>query len=122
MDGANNIYTVFTVVSVLVAIIFGSLFGRSKGTIDSLEKSNAAYKELADARDLQHEAGLKRIQLLESKANILENQVTQAPAIIELAQQISAQHQEMIKGMGAMTKELGNIAKSISKKEAKKEQ
>lgn len=117
MDILQHIGGILTIVATLVAIIFGSLYGRTKGTIESLEKSNDAYKELADARDKQHKENQKRISLLESKANILENQVTQAPAIIDLAKQISAQHQEMIKGMSDMTKELGNIAKSITNKE-----
>lgn len=120
MDGANNIYQIFTVVSVLVAIIFGSLFGRSKGTIDSLEKSNSAYKELADARDMQHAEDQKRILLLESKANILENQVTQAPNINKLIVTQGKQHAEMMSELSKIAQALGEVAKSIVKKEVKK--
>lgn len=117
MDILQHISGVITIVTTLVAIIFGSLYGRTKGTIDSLEKSNDAYKELAEARDKQHIQNQKRIELLESKANILENQVTQAPAITDLANQIGKQHKEMINSMSKMTQELGNIAKNIVKKE-----
>lgn len=115
--------------SVVVTIIFGALYfgkraekDKDNNTITTYKENDEAKTQLLATRDRQiaelkaaHEANLKRIELAESKAEVLEKQVTQAPSINKLALQIGKQHNDMMKQMGAMTQELGNIAKALPK-------
>lgn len=136
----NSLGGIIGPIGFFTAVVFGTLYGRKKaekeqdnGTIDAYEKNNVAIKKLLETRELEmkeqrenyeqklseakilHEENQKRIETLEQKSNILENQVTQAPSITKLALQIGSQHNDMMTKMTNMTEELGNIAKAMQK-------
>ena len=121
-ESINGLQGAIGAVGFLTAVVFGALYGRNKDelerkdrTIKSYSDANSGLEELLRTRNLQHEENQKRIIALEQKANILENQVTQAPSITKLAVQMGNQHKEMMTQLGSLTKELGNIAKNIVK-------
>lgn len=120
----------------VVAAVFGTLYGlkraekdKDNNTISVYKTNSEALQKLLDTREqelkeatVKHDENLKRIELLEQKANILENQVTQAPSIEKLINELSKQstardkqHKEQMEAMQKMTSELGNIAKNIIK-------
>lgn len=108
----------------LAALVFGSLYGKSRAekdrtinTIATLEKENQALKDLIETRELQHQENQARIIALEQKGEVLQNLVTQAPSISKLAVQIGRQHNAMMKKFTEMTKELSNVAQAIAGKE-----
>lgn len=91
-------------------------------TISSYKSNATALNQLLQTRNAEiselrakHESNLERIRLAESKADILEKQVTQAPSINKLIIQMGKQHTEIMQQMAAMTGELGNIAKGMPK-------
>lgn len=129
VETLNNIGGIIGAVGIIVAIIFGALYGGKKAekdkdvnTISTYEKNADALEKLLETRDKElhdlrilHESNLERIKLAESKAEVLEKQVTQAPSINKLIIQQSTQHKQMMTQMVKMTQELGNIAKSMPK-------
>lgn len=112
---ANNATVVFGVVATLTAVVLGFLSAKNKITITSLEESSNALRYLNSDKDLQIKSYKDQNSLLSQKAKVLEDQVTQAPSINELAVQLTTQHKEMMQTMSNMTKELGNVAKAMAK-------
>lgn len=127
LDFVNSIGGVLAAIFLVISVIVGAKYlggkaekDKDKNTINTYKENAEAVSQLLETRNkeigelkLLHEENLKRIQLAESKADVLEKQVTQAPSINKLAVQIGNQHTEMMKQMGAMTQELGNIAKAL---------
>lgn len=122
----SNFTAIFSIVATLAAIVLGFLSAKQKVTVVSLEESNKAYQTLRETDLLMAEAKKKEfdtiiearnteIGLLKQKSQVLEEQVTQAPSINELAVQLATQHKEMLTALGNMTKELGNVARAVSK-------
>lgn len=126
---ANSLGGIVGALGIVVAAVFGTLYGLKRAEKDKDNSTISTYKEYGDSRDklllakneelnearLKHVENQKWIELLEQKANILENQVTQAPSINKLISQLSSQHKEQMDAMQKMTQELGNIAKNIIK-------
>lgn len=119
-EWVKDLQGIIGAIGFLVAVVFGALYGRNKAeldrkdrTIKSYADANAGLEEVIKTRDLQHDENQKRILVLEQKANILENQVTQAPSINKLALQMGTQHKEMMTQLSKLTKELGGIAKAM---------
>lgn len=125
----NSVGGIIGGVGILVAIIFGALYGGKKAekdkdnnTINTYEKNDVAQSKLLATRDrelAESQASLKSTEdmykLIQTKADVLEKQVTQAPSIAELIIKIGDQHNEMMKQMSLMTNELGAIAKNLPK-------
>lgn len=123
----NTIGGILGAIGLIVAVIFGALYGgkraekdKDNNTISTYEKNEEAQAKLLATRERQiaelqaaHDANLKRIELAESKATVLEKQVTQAPSINKLIMQLGKQHKEMMTQMGKLAGELGNIAKAL---------
>lgn len=110
----------FSIVATLSAVVLGFLSAKNKITIVALEESNKAYASLHETDKLTLDANKDQIKILNQKANILENHITQAPDINELAVQLATQHKEMMninketmKAIQGMTKELSNVAKAV---------
>lgn len=90
----------------------------------ALEESNKAMVQLHYTDQLQltqkdKEIGLlkKTNETLQFNNTSLENIKTQAPSIIALMENTSKQHQEIMGAFAKMTRELGNVAKALTKKE-----
>lgn len=118
----GNFSNLASVATLLAAVVLGLLNAKTRITIASLKESNAAYTELATAKDLQYRNSIvalsgkdKEIALWTQKCETLENLTTQAPSINELAVQLAKQHKEMMRAMSNMTIELGNVAKAVLK-------
>jgi hypothetical protein len=113
----------------MVVLILGALNIRNKyssaqdgQTIRSLKDSNSAFETENKVLKTTIESNAKEAALLAQKAEILEQHVTQAPQINELAVQLATQHKELMEAfttqssnIGKMAKELGNVAKAVVK-------
>jgi len=107
--------SVFTIVAGLSAAIFGFFAARSKINIVSLEDSNRILREANQDKDLKITSLTAENKSLKRNNEALENIKTQAPQINDLAVQLATQHKAMMKAFAEMTKEIGNLAKIISK-------
>lgn len=132
MDIQNLINTVgggLGLLSLVTAAVFIALNRKQKAekdaddsTINTYRSNTESLNALLQTRNAEiqelkalHQANEERIKSAETKANILEKQVTQAPSINKLIMQMGKQHQEIMSQMAAMTGELGNIAKALPK-------
>lgn len=118
----SNATLIFGVVAAMTAVVLGFFSAKQKVSVVSLEESERALKALNETLRLQVDSYTKENILLRQKASVLENEITQAPQINELALQLGTQHKEMMQAMAVMsngnskmTKEIGNIAKALSK-------
>lgn len=89
--------------------------GKDNQTLKTLKESNEAFATRREADKIVIDAREAEILLLKQKAEVLEKHVTQAPDINKLATQMIKQHKQIMGAMGAMTAELGNVAKAIGK-------
>lgn len=127
--GLTSFSTLITVVIGLTTLVLGAISVRNRyassqdaQTIKSLKNSNDAYKTQAETDKLALDGKQRENELLTQKAEILEQHVTQAPQINDLAVQLATQHKELMEAftvqssnIGQMAKELGNVAKAVVK-------
>lgn len=133
---AHNLLTDFdsglAIVSSVVILVLGVINirnrwekGKDADTIRTLQNSNSALltQQQVDASTVTNQD--KEIAVLKQTAQVLQDMKTQAPDINRLIIQLSEQHKEMMSAMskvmdsnGKMTKEIGNIAKALSKEPA----
>lgn len=135
-DSLGNFSVVTSVTAVLVVLVLGVLNVRNKyssgkdaETIRSLKNSNEAYETQAKtdalrlkAKETEFTAIYEQNKLLVQKSEILEQHVTQAPQINQLALDLAKQHKQMMDSLakmsdniGKLAKEIGNIAKAITR-------
>lgn len=114
--------TMLNIILLLATGVLGALNVRNKyekgkddETLKTLKESNEAFATRRQADKIVIDAKDAEIKLLHQKAEVLEKHVTQAPDINKLATQMVRQHKEIMGAMGAMTMELGNVAKALSK-------
>lgn len=134
----NSFSTFLSLTLLAVTLVLGALSIRNKyssgqdsQTIESLKNSISAFETERKAHQMQSDSKKREMEaiyeqnrLLVQKADTLENQVTQAPQINELAVQLATQHKEMMKiskdtmqAIQGMTQELGNVAKAVVKEQ-----
>lgn len=125
----SNFSSTLNVLLLITTLAMGALNIRNKyekgndaEAIQNLKDSNDAFATRRQADQLVIEARDKEIALLKQKAEVLESHVTQAPDITKLIDQLTKQHKEtsesnrsIIEGLGNVAKELGKLAKAISK-------
>lgn len=95
---ANLAYTIGIVVFLGTAAVYlrGS---RDKGTIDSLERQNAAFKEEIAGLHTQVDALQARVTHLESENAGLRSQRPSADAIADLAQKVADLAEKQVAGV-----------------------
>lgn len=122
----NNFTTVFGIVATLAAIVLGFFGAKQKVSLLSAEQEARILTGLNSTQNLQITSLSDQNKLLTQKAEILEQHVTQAPQINELAVQLATQHKDMMRAfskgfseqsanMNSIATELGNIAKAVIK-------
>lgn len=114
--------TSLNIILVIATVALGALNIRNKyekdkdsETLNTLKESNSAFATRREADKIIIEARDAEIRVLNSKAEVLEKHVTQAPQINELTIQLATQHKEILVQFSRMTRELGNVAKAISR-------
>lgn len=114
--------TSLNIILVITTVALGALNIRNKyekgkdvETLKTLKESNDAFATRREADKIIIDARDAEIRVLKSKSEVLEKHVTQAPEINQLTIQLATQHKEILSQFTKMTKELGNVAKAISK-------
>lgn len=125
----SNFSSALNIILLITAVSLGALNIRNKyekgndaDAIENLKATNETYISRRASDQVLIETMREQLAVEKQKSTILESHVTQAPDITKLIDVLAKQHKEtsqsnksIIEGLSNVAKELGSLAKAISK-------